>query len=55
MDTTLDTPVRTWQTGHVGLNVTDLARSVRFYREVFGFQVLHEVLGTGPNLRVSRR
>lgn len=26
-------------TGHVGLNVSDLARSIRFYREVFGFDV----------------
>lgn len=30
------------QTGHVGLNVTDLARSVRFYSNVFGLQVLKE-------------
>ncbi|MER7133469.1 VOC family protein [Streptosporangium saharense] len=28
------------QTGHVGLNVTDLARSIAFYRGVFGFEVL---------------
>lgn len=26
-----------FQTGHVGLNVTDLGRSVRFYQDVFGF------------------
>ena len=26
-------------TGHVGLNVSDLARSIRFYQEVFGFDV----------------
>lgn len=26
------------QTGHVGLNVTDLTRSVDFYTRVFGFQ-----------------
>lgn len=26
-------------TGHVGLNVTDLERSVRFYQTVFGFAV----------------
>lgn len=30
------------QTGHVGLNVTDLARSIAFYRRVFGFEVLGE-------------
>lgn len=28
------------QTGHVGLNVSDIERSERFYREVFGFQVM---------------
>ncbi len=27
------------QTGHIGLNVTDLDRSVAFYRDVFGFEV----------------
>ncbi|MEO8032066.1 MAG: VOC family protein [Gemmatimonadota bacterium] len=26
-------------TGHIGLNVADLTRSVRFYQEVFGFQL----------------
>ncbi|MEU0162457.1 VOC family protein [Streptomyces sp. NPDC006261] len=30
------------QTGHIGLNVTDLDRSIAFYREVFGFEVLGE-------------
>jgi catechol 2,3-dioxygenase-like lactoylglutathione lyase family enzyme len=29
-------------TGHVGLNVSDLARSKRFYQDVFGFEVLAE-------------
>jgi lactoylglutathione lyase len=42
MSTANDTPLRTWQTGHIGLNVSDLARSKRFYEQVFGFQVLHE-------------
>lgn len=31
-----------YTTGHVGLNVSDLARSTRFYREVFGFELLAE-------------
>lgn len=30
------------RTGHVGLNVTDLDRSIAFYREVFDFEVLAE-------------
>ncbi|NYI97598.1 catechol 2,3-dioxygenase-like lactoylglutathione lyase family enzyme [Streptomonospora nanhaiensis] len=30
------------KTGHVALNVTDLARSTAFYREVFGLEVLAE-------------
>lgn len=30
------------QTGHIGLNVTDLDRSAAFYREVFDFDVLAE-------------
>jgi lactoylglutathione lyase len=35
-------PVATLQTGHIGLNVTDLARSRRFYQQVFGFDVMLE-------------
>lgn len=31
----------TLQTGHVGLNVTDLDRSLAFYTRVFGFEVVH--------------
>lgn len=27
------------QTGHVGLNVTELERSVAFYRTIFGFEI----------------
>ncbi len=27
-------------TGHVGLNVSDLGRAVRFYQDVFGFEVV---------------
>ncbi|MEU7742602.1 VOC family protein [Nonomuraea sp. NPDC049158] len=30
------------QTGHVGLNVTDLPRSIAFYRQVFDFEVMSE-------------
>lgn len=30
------------QTGHVGLNVTDIERSKRFYQDVFGFEPIHE-------------
>ncbi|GAA2467641.1 VOC family protein [Streptomyces macrosporus] len=32
----------TLRTGHVGLNVTDLDRSLAFYRRVFGFEAAHE-------------
>jgi len=31
-----------YSTGHVGLNVSDLPRSTRFYRDVFGFELLAE-------------
>lgn len=37
------------QTGHVGLNVTDLDRSSAFYQRMFGLQVLQE--GTDANQR----
>lgn len=30
------------ETGHVGLNVTDLARSKQFYRDVFQFDIMDE-------------
>lgn len=30
------------RTGHVGINVTDVERSVAFYRDAFGFAVQHE-------------
>jgi lactoylglutathione lyase len=33
-------PVTTATTGHVGLNVTDVNRSIDFYCKVFGFDVL---------------
>ncbi|EHM26737.1 MULTISPECIES: VOC family protein [Streptomyces] len=50
------------QTGHIGLNVTDLDRSLAFYREVFDFEVLAEgkdegrrwvFLGRGSRLLVT--
>jgi len=28
------------QTGHIGLNVTDLDRATEFYSDIFGFQIL---------------
>ncbi|MFD0855110.1 VOC family protein, partial [Actinomadura adrarensis] len=34
--------IRSLKTGHVGLNVTDLDRSVSFYQRVFGFEVQAE-------------
>ncbi|MGA5097964.1 VOC family protein [Streptomyces lavendulocolor] len=34
--------LRTGRLGHVGLNVTDLERSLAFYGGVLGLQVLHE-------------
>jgi catechol 2,3-dioxygenase-like lactoylglutathione lyase family enzyme len=37
------------KTGHVGLNVTDLDRSLAFYRRVFGFEVQAE--GTDADRR----
>jgi lactoylglutathione lyase len=35
------------QAGHVGVNVTDLARSKAFYQAVLGFEVLGESSGGG--------
>lgn len=49
----------TLQTGHVGLNVTDLGRSKKFYQDVFGFKPMLEsnakerefvFLGDGQNI-----
>jgi catechol-2,3-dioxygenase len=33
---------KTFETGHVGLNVSDLSRSKVFYQDLFGFGVIHE-------------
>lgn len=38
--TTDTSPLTVAVTGHVGLNVTDVARSIEFYRGVFGFDLL---------------
>lgn len=40
-------PVTVTTTGHVGLNVSDLARSLAFYRDVFGFDLLLESTEAG--------
>jgi lactoylglutathione lyase len=31
-------PIATLQTGHIGLNVSDIARSKQFYQQIFGFE-----------------
>ncbi|MGW7066037.1 VOC family protein [Streptomyces sp. NPDC054855] len=36
------TATSTLRTGHVGLNVTDIERSLAFYRDVIGYDVLGE-------------
>jgi len=36
-----------YATGHIGLNVTDLRRSMAFYQEVFGFDALAESRDAG--------
>jgi catechol 2,3-dioxygenase-like lactoylglutathione lyase family enzyme len=40
-------PVSVAVTGHIGLNVTDVARSTRFYRQVFGFELLADSTDDG--------
>ncbi|MFE9558228.1 VOC family protein [Streptomyces sp. NPDC006692] len=36
------TATSTFRTAHIGLNVTDLDRSLGFYRDLLGFELLHE-------------
>ena len=36
-----------FQTGHIGLNVSNLERSSKFYQQVFGFQVTKESTEAG--------
>ncbi|WP_405709280.1 VOC family protein [Streptomyces xanthophaeus] len=38
----MTTPISSLRTGHVGLGVTDLDRSLAFYRDALGFTVLGE-------------
>ncbi|GAA0951654.1 VOC family protein [Actinocorallia libanotica] len=50
--------MNTLQTGHVGLNVTDLDRSIAFYTRAFGFEVAgrdegHALLGKDGRLVVA--
>ncbi|MER5732739.1 VOC family protein [Streptomyces sp. NPDC002138] len=40
--TTVSSTLGTLSTGHIGLNVTDLGRSLGFYRDVLGFEPLGE-------------
>lgn len=41
-ETTATVTAQGLETGHVGLNVTDLDRSTRFYRDLFGFALVGE-------------
>lgn len=38
----MTTTTTAFKTGHVGLNVSDLARAREFYQDVFGFELLGE-------------
>ena len=41
-------PVTVLSTGHTGITVSDLERSMRFYRDVLGFEVSPPVTVSGP-------
>jgi catechol 2,3-dioxygenase-like lactoylglutathione lyase family enzyme len=40
--------IKALSVGHVGITVSDLDRSVRFYRDVLGFEVSNPVQVSGP-------
>ena len=40
-------PIATLQTGHIGLNVSDVARSKQFYQQIFGFEATLESQESG--------
>jgi catechol 2,3-dioxygenase-like lactoylglutathione lyase family enzyme len=40
-------PIATLQTGHIGLNVSDIARSKEFYQQIFGFDTSLESQESG--------
>ena len=44
-----------FETGHIGLNVNDLARSKEFYSEVFGFEVRGESTAEGRKYALLAR
>jgi catechol 2,3-dioxygenase-like lactoylglutathione lyase family enzyme len=53
--TTATTPLTSLRTGHVGINVTDIDRSVAFYRDVLGLTVLGgSAPGTAPERRAAQ-
>jgi lactoylglutathione lyase len=39
--------IATLQTGHIGLNVSDIKRSKKFYQQIFGFEVMLESEDSG--------
>jgi catechol 2,3-dioxygenase-like lactoylglutathione lyase family enzyme len=58
----MEAGMATFMTGHVGLNVSDLARSKKFYQELLGFETKLEseekgrkfvLLGRGPDIVVT--